>query len=304
MNVKHLEYFSVLAEEGNVTRAAARIGISQPTLTQALQKVERELGVSLFEREGRDLRITPYGGIFLEAGGYITDVYANALKRIEDLRQGRTGTIRLHIAPSRAPFTLPGALRRFSAKYPDVCVEVAERLTAQILRNVETGEADIGVLVTKLAEDPRIEYVPLERESVLVAARRDLFDPGAGCRENAQGICSAPIEAFAGIPFVLLGEDQLLVSQFREYCAARGADIRCAMRCRNVETSLSLANAGLGATLVTSAGMAYYRSSFPNLRYYDVASGALTRDVCLIHRKRMFLNEAQRYLIESIKTKE
>ena len=303
INIKQMEYLLELARTQSFSAAAQKLGISQPTMTQALQKIESNLGVPLFEREGRELRLTEYGTIFLEAGSIISELYADAVKKIDDLRYGRSGTIRLHIAPSRAPFTLPDALVRFQARYPQVCVEISERLTSNIKKNVLSGTADLGVLVTQQTQMPELQCVPLERETILVAAHTSLLP--SSLRAAAPERCSdAAPSLFADVPFVLLGEDQMLVSQFRSFCERQGLEIRCVARCRNVETSLSLANAGLGATLVTSAGMDYYRSSFPGLRYFDVANGALDRSVCLIYRKNRFLNEAQQYLIKSITEKE
>ncbi len=103
---------------------------------------------------------------------------------------------------------------------------------------------------------------------------------------------------------MLLGEDQLIVSQFKHLCAEKNIPINCVARCRNVETSLSTANAGIGATLVTSTGMDYYCSAFPDLKYFDVSDDVLNRSVCVIHRKNQYISPPLQKLMEIILNKE
>ena len=298
MNIRHMEYLLELSRTLNFSAAAQKLGISQPTLTQALKKTETNLDVILFEREDRELKITEYGKVFLDACLYISDIYRDTVKKIDEMKHGRTGSIRVDIAPSRAPFTLPAALGRFRAFYPDVCVEITERLTADIEKNVETGLADLGILVVQEEENPRLTYIPIETERILIAAHRALVPEIPPAPAGDPAVETAPLAAFARVPFILLGEDQLIVSQFSAYSQKAGFDVNCVSRCRNIETSLSLANAGIGATLVTSTGMEYYRSAFPELRYFDAFGGTLTRQACLIYRKKQFVSEPCRKLIE------
>ena len=301
MNIKQMDYFLELSRTLNFSVAAQKLGISQPTLTQVLKKAETDLGVILFEREGRELKVTEYGKLFLDACGYISEIYHDAVKRIDELKHGRTGTLRVDIAPSRAPFTLPDSLSRFRTAYPDVCVEITEQLTADIEKNVENGIADLGILVMQGEENPRLTCIPIGTERILIAAHRALVPGLLPASAETPTVATAALTAFVDVPFVLLGEDQLIVSQFRAYSREVGFDVNCVSRCRNIETSLSLANAGIGATLVTSTGMDYYRTAFPELRYFDAFDGALTRRVCLVYRKKQFVSEPCRKLIEIIK---
>lgn len=304
INIKHLAYFIELSKTLNFSLAAQKLGISQPTLTQALKKAEADLGVDLFERDGRKLKITEYGRIFLDFCGYITDLYDDTLRRIDDLKYGRTGSIRIGIAPSRAPFTIPNALKQFRRIYPDVRLDISEMLTANIEKNVENGLLDLGVLVTYESRNARIEYLPIETENVIIAVHHDLLSESFPAASSDCAVVKADLKAFSGIPFVLLGEDQLIVSQFKDLCAEKNVSINCVARCRNVETSLAMANTGVGATLVTSTGMDYYRSAFPELRYFDVSEDGLARSVCVIHRKNQYIDPPLQKLIDIIKQKE
>ena len=299
MNIRHIAYLSELARCGSFSVAAQRLGIAQPTLTQALKKAELDLGVPLFERDGRELRVTQYGRVFLDAGAYITALYADAENKMEALRLGLTGSVRVAVAPSRAPYALPAVLARFKRLYPGVCVEVTERLTAGIDKDVANGLADLGILVAEVGANPRLNYLPLGEERILLAAPEELCPPGLANGEG-EGPFEAPLSAFENVPFVLLGEDQPIEAQFSAYCRAHGLDPRPAARCRNIETALSLANAGIGAATVTSSGVAHYRTAFPRLKYFDPFGGALTRRLWLICRKNMVKGDPCEALITEI----
>ncbi|MBQ6165055.1 MAG: LysR family transcriptional regulator [Clostridia bacterium] len=300
INIKHLAYFIELSKTLNFSLAAQKLGISQPTLTQALKKAEADLGVDLFERDGRKLKITEYGRIFLDSCGYITDLYDDTLRRIDDLKYGRTGSIRIGIAPSRAPFTIPNALKQFRRIYPDVRLDISEMLTANIEKNVENGLLDLGVLVVYDSKNVRIEYLPIETENIIIAVHHDLLPDKLRLSGSENAVAKADLNDFTDIPFVLLGEDQLIVSQFKDLCTEKNVPINCVARCRNVETSLATANAGIGATLVTSTGMDYYHSAFPELRYFDVSDDVLDRSICVIHRKNQYIDPPLQKLMEII----
>lgn len=297
-----MAYFLELAQTLNFSNAAQKLGISQPTLTQALKKAESDLGVELFERDGRELRLSPYGRVFLKTCGYITEMYGDTLQKLNDMKHGCTGSIRVGIAPSRAPYTVPPVLSAFREVYPGVRVEISEMLTADIRNNVENGIIDIGVLVMQEPAEGRITCLPLENEQIAVACKPSLLPEGAGTPED-NGIFRAELSMFANVPFVLLGDEQLIVSQFRALCAGAHVNLNCVARCKNIETSLALAEAGIGATLVTNTGMDYYRSAFPGLQYYNIAEKTLGRNVYLIYRKNQFIDPPMQYLIELLSKK-
>lgn len=305
MNIRHMSYFIALAEEMNYSRASVKLGVSQPTLTQTIQKLEQSLGAELFEKNSKGLKLTEEGQIFLSACRNITDIYADTISRIENLRKGIAGTINLGMAPSRAPYTLPSLLESFEKQYPNVRVNVSEFLTAETEEGLVNGRLDLGVAVVNGIMKPELEYVPIITEQVLLAMNlRMAADAGRPVPEKDAGRAQkADIEAFTGLPFILLGDEQLIARLFTEYCEKRKFAFDTASRCRTVETGLALANSGRGIALVTSTSVEYYRKCFPDLRFFSVDEKELSRDVYVITRKGKALSEAERALITIIKEK-
>ena len=307
MNLKHLEYITVLAEEGNVTRAAGRIGISQPTLTQALQKAEADLGAELFQKKGRGMSLTREGRVFCLAANKMLRIYAEAREDIEGLRRGAKGVIRLGIAPSRALFMLPAMLETFREAFPDVRMDIEELLSAQNLAKVLSGELDLGLTTGVGVQNAELNYIPAFSESVFAAAHpRLLLSCGFTPERLAEmgDVIQVEPEAVAGLPFVLLGQEQSISGLFEEYMAGRGIFPSVVSRCKSAGTGLALANHGTGAALVLSSALDYYRGVFPDLIYLTFGDDSLRRTVYVIHRTDKDLSAPEERLIQIIKETE
>lgn len=124
MHLDELQWFVVLAETEHVTDAAAELGISQPTLSRALARLEEQVGVPLFDRVNRRLRLNAYGHILLEHARRSINEIRTATERIAELRDPDTGTVRLAFLHSQAGWYVPDLLRRFRTEAPRVRFEL------------------------------------------------------------------------------------------------------------------------------------------------------------------------------------
>lgn len=303
MNIRHMAYFIALVEEGNFSRAAVRLGISQPALTQTIQKLEQSLGAELFEKNPKGMTLTEEGKIFLSSCRKIIDIFDNTTMRIDNLRHGVAGTINLGMAPSRTPYTLPALLTSFDKQFPNVRINVCELLTAETEEGIVNGKLDLGLTIVNGIMKPDIEYTPIITEKVLIAMHAQMAaNAGYSVSEKDSGkVRKADIKAFEGLPFILLGNNQLIASTFLAFCAKKKMVIEVAARCRTIETGLALANSGRGIALISSTSVDYYHKCFPDLRFFSVSDKELTRDVYIITRKEKSLSEAEQALITIIK---
>ena len=147
MELRHLRYFVAVAEEQNVTRAAARLRVSQPPLSRQIRDLEDELGVALFDHGAKAVRLTEAGRVFL------TEARA-ALRRVEDAVQmakavadGQRGEIHVGYAPSLAVELLPSALKFFQEAKPGVGVQLHDSSTQEMLRGLRDGKLHVAMLV-------------------------------------------------------------------------------------------------------------------------------------------------------------
>ncbi|AOR79468.1 LysR family transcriptional regulator [Novosphingobium resinovorum] len=176
MELRHLRYFICVAEELHFGAAARRLGISQPPLSQQVRALEDELGVRLFERTSRSVKLTRAGLHFLPHARE-TLAQADRAARIARLADsGEVGRLSLGFSPS-VPFTpyVVDALARFRAKFPEVSVELHELPREDQISGVERRTLDIGILraFSPLTLLPQMQMLPLQCEGMMLAMRRD-----------------------------------------------------------------------------------------------------------------------------------
>jgi DNA-binding transcriptional LysR family regulator len=146
MELRHLRYFVVVAEELHFTKAAQRLGMSQPPLSQRIRELERELGISLFDRSHRDVRLTEPGALLLEHARRVlqeADAVHDAMRRI---RPGNAGVVRAGIPPDSDPALVCQIITAFCEKAPGVQLDLRELTTSEQIPALRRGELDVGVI--------------------------------------------------------------------------------------------------------------------------------------------------------------
>ena len=145
-DLRQLRYFVIVADELHFGRAAARLGMAQPPLTQQIQKLEQELGHRVFDRRGRRTTLTDAGRVLLDEATRLLRDYEGAMERVRRAGRGETGQITLGSPPSMMLGPLPAAIRGYRDRYPDVHVTLRELSTTAIAEALATGALDVGLL--------------------------------------------------------------------------------------------------------------------------------------------------------------
>lgn len=197
MELRHLRYFIAVAEEQNVTRAATRLHVSQPPLTRQIQDLEAELGVALFERTAKTIRLTEAGHVFLrEAKAALQRVDA-AVTAARAKAIGHSSELHIGHAPSATADFLPAVLRAFHKKLPGVRVTLHDMTATEILEGLREGHLDAGFLVKPECKLPRgVHFQSLRSYPMVVAVTPS--HPWAKRREvNATEVLKEPIVAYS-----------------------------------------------------------------------------------------------------------
>jgi len=146
MELRHLRYFVTVAEEENVTRAARRLRVSQPPLSRQIRDLERELGVSLFDRSAKGVRLTDAGQTFFAEARAVLQRADEAVDRVKAVASGQRGKVRVgHASP--AVEILRRALRSFSRTHPHVSVDLREMTSQRLLRGLRDRTLDVALTV-------------------------------------------------------------------------------------------------------------------------------------------------------------
>jgi DNA-binding transcriptional LysR family regulator len=170
MELRHLRYFIAVAEEENVTRAAVRLHVAQPSLSRQIRDLEADLGLALFEHGARSLRLTDAGRQFLAEARAVLARLEEGVRSTRAVVDGEGGEIRIGYAPSLAVELLPRILRQFQRERPRVRVQLHDLSTMEMLRGLRDGSLHLALLVRMRGmEIGDLHFEEIERHAVCVA---------------------------------------------------------------------------------------------------------------------------------------
>ncbi|WP_068674223.1 LysR family transcriptional regulator [Oceanobacillus sp. Castelsardo] len=170
MNLKHLEYFRLLAEVKHYTLAAEQLSIAQPSLTYAISELEKELGVYLFERNGRNIRLTKYGYIFLEYVDQSLKTLEEGKRTLDDLISPNKGKIDLSFIYTLGSKFVPIMVKNFlrHEKHQDISFSFSQGTTQSLIEGLKSDKYDLA-FCSYVEQEQEVDFIPLfKQELVLV----------------------------------------------------------------------------------------------------------------------------------------
>lgn len=261
MDERRLEYFLAIVEEGGMTRAARRLHIAQPSLSQSLAALERELGVALFERAGRGLRLSAAGRALIGPARQALRSIEAARAAVAEVSRLLSGTLEIAALPTLAVDPLAELVGRFRTEHPGVMVRVSEAQSA----------ADISALVRDAGCELGLAHLPLPRQSLVtvdLGVQELLFvlppsmrlpgrrDGAPAAREGERGLQAISPAALTRVPLIVSPpgtSTRMLLDQAME---AAGVVPNVAVETDAREAIVALVLAGAGGALLP-APLAY-----------------------------------------------
>ncbi|EJJ30245.1 LysR family transcriptional regulator [Rhizobium sp. CF142] len=258
MELRHLRYFLAVAEEGNFTRAAARLGIGQPPLSQQIRDLETEIGAMLFHRVPHGAELTAAGTAFLPEAKASLAAAEKARLAAQSANRGETGRLSLGFTASSAFNPIVSTtIRRFQARWPDVQLSLTEMNTLGLMQKLERGELDAtfmrpglddpdGIRLKRLPDEPMVVALPASHP---LAKRKTL-----------------PLALLAKEPFILFPRlvGLSLYDDVVRACREAGFDLKVAQEAPQISSVVNLVAADLGVSIVPAsisqiklAGVAY-----------------------------------------------
>src|SRR3954451_10693500 len=170
LNVDELRWFVAVAERGRVTRAAEELHISQPALSRALARMQRGLGVNLFDRSGRNLRLNRYGELYLEHARRALAELDSGQRAIEDMAGGERGLISLGFAPTLSTWLVPALVSAFRNEHPGPRFQLHQDAVGPLVDSLRDGGVDL--LITPRPAAPGLGWRALGSERLQLAVPR------------------------------------------------------------------------------------------------------------------------------------
>ncbi|MFM0202650.1 LysR family transcriptional regulator [Paraburkholderia fungorum] len=256
MELRHLRYFLAVAEEGQFTRAAERLAMQQPPLSQQIRTLEEEIGFELFVRMPRGVTLTPAGQAFAEDAQRLLQDLQQSVDKAHRIARGELGTISIGLTSSAAfhPFTTE-AIRAFRAVCPEVAVELAELNAAEIIERLAAGQiqaaflrkpvdAREGVAFELLLDEPMVVVLPVGHPLL----------KGAGKKRP-----QVSLKALAREDFILVRRPGApgMYADILAACRQAGFVPRIAREVPRMVSGINLVATGLGVTLVPASMQRY-----------------------------------------------
>jgi DNA-binding transcriptional LysR family regulator len=248
MELRHLRYFIAVAEEKHVTRAAERLGMQQPPLSQQIRTLERELDVQLFHRKPRGVELTDAGAALLVDARAILSHIDHAFAATRRTARGEQGRISVGFTSS-APFHpfVPRIVRAYREAFPLVSLTLEESGTAELINDLRDERIDAAFVRTAISKQEGIVVAPLLHEAMVLA-----LPQAHGLARRTKGGEAVPMKALVDETFILYRRRSGpgLYDAILSACATAGFSPRIGQETPRIVSTLSLVAAGLGISLV------------------------------------------------------
>lgn len=272
MNIRDLEYLIALADTKHFRKAADNCGVSQPTLSGQIRKLEDELGTILLERTSRKV-------LFTQAGLTLVEQAKAVLREVKVLRemasnQGKemSGPLHIGVIPTLGPYISPIILPALKASYPELDLYIYELQTSTLVEQLESGQLDCGIVALGKESEPFIE-VPIFREKMLLALSSS-HPWAAHNRLDLQWLRDKEM--------LMLDDGHCLRTHTMDYCLSIGAKENKRIKANSLETLRNMVGAGVGMAFIPA--LAAQTSNQGNVRYLEFTEPEPYRAIGLIYR--------------------
>ncbi|QGZ64925.1 LysR family transcriptional regulator [Paraburkholderia acidisoli] len=280
MELRHLRYFLAVAEEGQFTRAAERLAMQQPPLSQQIRLLEEEVGFDLFVRLPRGVELTPAGEAFAQNAAVVLDTLQQGLSHARRIARGELGSISIGLTSSAGFHPLTTHLiRAFGAAHPDIEIDLAELNAAELIERLLARQIHLAFLrkpvetpadlaFTQLLDEPMVVVLPLGHRLLAGKKGASAAAKGGTNKRMKGGTPAIPLEALAEENFILVRRPGApgMYADILAACRSAGFLPQVSREVPRMLTGIHMVAAGLGVTLVPAS-----------MRHYDHENVAFCR---------------------------
>ncbi|GHO49845.1 LysR family transcriptional regulator [Ktedonospora formicarum] len=278
MDLLQLRYFQTVARTQHMTRAAQELYISQSSLSKTIIHLEHELGVSLFDRQGRRIQLNQYGKAFLRRVEQVFTALNEGQRELADLAAGKLGQVAI---ASMSEYLLPGLLQCFRDSHPGFIIRLFSNPRQVIIAQLERGEIDL-CFVDRPIEQPGIEQASLMMEEIVLAV-----PPGHRLADRE----TVRLSEVAQEPFLALKQEYSLRTLTDTFCQQAGFTPKVVFEGDEPTALLHLVNSGLGIAFIP----ALIWKSIPEIgAAVHIKEPRCQRELLLLWSKERYLSVAAR----------
>ena len=304
MNSRQLQYAVVLSEVLNISAAAEKLNITQPALSKQILSLEKELGVTLFDRSTTPLGITPAGELFVREAKEILFRQDGLARSMQDFKKGKLGRLTIGISPFRASYFLSDIIAELKREFSGLQIVLNEDNSTKLLKDTIDGKVDFSILNLPV-DETLLDATELSPEPIVLAVPDNFKEKIIGKTEkNADSkYPMIDIPCCENIPFIALGKTQELRILFDKICAESHFSPDISLQVVGITTAYNLACAGLGATVLPLRFVDTHDIG-SKLSVFTLKNATSPRHPAIITRKGQHITRYAKRAIELIKNRE
>lgn len=287
MDIKQLINFITIVEEGNITKAAQKLHLSQPPLSNQLKSLEQELGVKLVERGSRKITLTDVGNLLYKRGKDMINMFESTLSEVEDFKSGIEGVLKIGAVSTSNQFVPDELISPYAEKYPKVRFELYEGNTYEVIDMIEKGIVDIGVVRTPFNSE-NLCCMSLKREPMVAVV--NVNDDRFGYISNGK----ITLKDLNDKPIIIYRRYEKLIIE-----TLHRNNIKESVYCLNddARTTLAWAQAGLAVGIVPRSVI---NASNNEIKVYEIEEESLNTEIVIVWMENKYLSKSARHLLEMV----
>ena len=302
VNERELLYIKAIAETKSISKAAKKLFIAQPSLSQALQKIEENIGTKLFVRNHDGMKLTLAGEKYYLTAIEILNIYndfKNEVTYINDLKRGR---ITIGITNFLGTYLLPKLLPQFTQRYPGIEVYIREESSTVLENSLAEATIDFAIMhYHPFSEKKFIDYDLLYRDPILLATQRDhLLSKHAFLKGNKDAYPTINIQWFRDEKFILMDKGKRIRQISDNIFHEAGIKPNICLSLKNFETARRLASTGYGIAFVPMEYTKVFKGQYETDYYFIEGIENAYWDTCIATRKDMYLSKIAQVFIQTI----
>ena len=308
--LKYMEYAYAVYQEGSFTRAAEKLYISQPSLSQIIKKLEIEIGQPIFERSGKAVTLTPVGEVYIQAVERMLQIQSELRQQIEDIMCLKTGKLAIGSTTFIASYILPPIIMEFQTQYPDIQIDLTVEQSVVLEEKLEHGHLDFIIDNAPVFKDTCV-YIPCLTEQIVIGVPEKLpvndrlkayrVLPGDICAEGCDtaALPRLSIAALKDEKFILLKHGNTMRQTAARIFQEKGIHPKVAMEFDLLMSSVCYAESGFGICFLTDMVLRYGKG-FRNLCFYLPDTLHNKRELFIIYKKAKYMPSAARVFMDRI----
>lgn len=289
MDIRQLKYFLAIVQEGQFTKAAKKLNITQPPMSQQIKQLEDEIGMQLFIRESRSVILTEAGNILRVRAEQILNLVESTTKELSDFKNAEQGTLKIGTVASSGAFILPKYISDFHDKYPDVTFQILEGDTYKIMELLNNGIVDIGIVRSPFPkENYNCMFSPPDSYSNPMVA---VFDQKWDIKTKSKSI---KLNVLKSKPLIINKRYENYIVQS---CKAEGFMPNILCRSDDVRSMLSLAKSAIGIAIIPK--LTTTEAEYENMKHLDIDEDTLITKTAIIWLKNTYLSTVAKNFINN-----